>query len=97
MTGVELTLRGLLNIAVHPDGNAPSGVGVVVFTGHTSSREIIASREGGLYWVPLENVGKLPLVDDLYELLPLLQNSEAMLYGHYQPNDSGEMTYRFRA
>lgn len=94
---VDLTLRGLINIAVHPDGDAPSGVGVIVFTGHTASREIVASGEGGLHWVPVVDLASLPLVDDLYELLPLLRDSQSMIYGHYQPNDSGEMTYRFRS
>jgi len=97
LRGVDLTLRGLINIAVHPNGDAPSGVGVLVFTGHTTSREIAASSEGGLHWVPVADLASLPLVDDLYQLLPLLRNSQSMIYGHYQPNDSGEMTYRFRS
>ncbi len=95
LADVELTLRGLINIAVHPDGEAPSGVGVFVFTGHTSSREISASGEGGLHWVPVTAIESLPLVDDLYQLLPLLRSSQAMIYGHYQPDETGEMTYRF--
>lgn len=97
LTGVELSLRGLINIAVHPGGEAPSGVGVFVFTGHTSSREISASDEGGLHWLPVAAIESLPLVDDLYQLLPLLRSSQAIIYGHYQPDESGDMSYRFRA
>lgn len=97
LANVDLILRGLINIAVQPDGDAPSGVGVLIFTGHTASREIAASDEGGLHWIPLADLVSRPLVDDLYQLLPLLRNSQAMIYGHYQPNDSGEMTYRFSA
>jgi len=92
---VALTLRGLLNIAVHPGGDAPSGVGVFVFTGHSASRELIASGEGGLHWIPVAEVESLPLVDDLYELLPLLGKT-GIIYGHYQPDKNGAMTYRFR-
>lgn len=92
---IPLTLRGLLNIAVHPGGDAPSGVAVFVFTGHSASREIAASREGGLQWVPLAEVAKLPLVDDLHQLLPLLAQSAGMIYGHYQPDTTGAMAYHF--
>ena len=94
---VALTLRGLINIAVHPDGDAPSGVTVFVFSGQTASRDVVASGEGGLHWIPLTDVASLPLVDDLYQLLPLLRNSQTTIYGHYQPNETGEMTYRFQA
>lgn len=97
LVDVVLALRGLINIAVHSDGDAPSGVGVLVFTGHTTSREIVASGEGGLHWVPVADLASLPLVDDLYQLLPLLRDTQAMIYGHYQPNENGEMTYRFRS
>lgn len=95
LADVELTLRGLIHIAVHPDGDAPSGVAVFVFTGQMTSRDVVASGEGGLHWIPVADLLSLPLVDDLYQLLPLLRNSQAMIYGHYQPNDKGEMTYRF--
>ena len=97
LANVALTLRGLINITVHPDGDAPSGVGVLVFTGHTSSRDVTASGEGGLHWIPVADVTSLPLVDDLHQLLPLLRDSQAMIYGHYQPNGDGEMSYRFRS
>lgn len=96
LADVALSLRGLINIEVQPNGDAPSGVGVLVFTGHSTSREIRASGEGSLYWIPVADVASLPLVDDLYQLLPLLRDSQSMIYGHYQPNDSGEMTYDFR-
>ncbi|MBX3053603.1 MAG: NUDIX domain-containing protein [Caldilineaceae bacterium] len=97
LADVALNLRGLINIAVQPEGDAPSGVGVFIFTGHSASREIVASVEGGLQWVPVADVAALPLVDDLYELLPLLRENQSLIYGHYQPNEKGEMSYRFRS
>lgn len=97
LVDVALRLRGLLNIAIQPDGDAPSGVGVLVFTGHTAGREIVAGSEGGLHWVPVADLASLPLVDDLYELLPRLRDSQSMIYGHYQPRESGEMSYHFRS
>ena len=93
--GVNLTLRGVINIAVHPTDNAPNGVAVLVFCGHTDEREIHPSGEGGLHWVPLAALGSLPLVDDLHQLLPLLRHSQGMIYGHYQPDETGAMRYHF--
>ena len=93
---VILSLRGVINIAVHVGGDTPSGVGVFVFSGHTANREVVASDEGGLRWVPLPEIESLPLVDDLYQLLPLLLDSREMVYGHYQPGADGEMTCHFQ-
>lgn len=91
-----LTLRGVINIAVHPTGDAPSGVAVFVFTGQTEQRSLHPSGEGSLHWVPLAGLESLPLVDDLHQLLPLLRESKDMIYGHYQPDESGAMVYQFR-
>lgn len=93
--GVALTLRGLLNIAVQPGGNAPSGVAVFVFSGESTSWDVAASGEGSLHWIPVTEIDSLPLVDDLHQLLPLLLQKQGMIYGHYQPDESGAMTYRF--
>lgn len=94
---LALTLRGVLNIAVNPGGDAPSGVAVFVFSGRTAERSVRPSAEGALHWVPLAGVESLPLVDDLYRLLPLLQAGEGTVYGHYQPDPNGEMRYAFRS
>ncbi|RLT40694.1 MAG: NUDIX domain-containing protein [Chloroflexi bacterium] len=94
---VALSLRGLINIAVHTDADAPSGVAVFVFTGETDERSVHCGSEGGLHWIPVAAVGCLPLVDDLYQLLPLLRQSQTMIYGHYQPDAAGKMIYRFRS
>lgn len=96
LADIPLTLRGLINIAVHPDGNAPSGVLVFVFTGHSAQRRTVAGPEGALHWMPLSRLASLPLVDDLYQLLPLLLERDGMIYGHYQPDEKGTMTYSFR-
>lgn len=93
--GVNLILRGVINIAVHPTGDAPNGVAVFVFTGQTEERSLRPSGEGGLHWVPLAALESLPLVDDLHQLLPLLRHSQGVIYGHYQPDETGAMRYHF--
>jgi 8-oxo-dGTP diphosphatase len=97
LTGVELNLRGVINIAAQPDGDAPAGVAVFLFCGETQDRAIRAGDEGEPAWIPLADLQRYPLVDDLYTLIPLLTANEAPVYGHYQPTAEGALHYRFNA
>jgi 8-oxo-dGTP diphosphatase len=62
----DLSLRCLLNV---DEGADRPGVLVFVFVGHTERRDVVASGEGMLHWVPLAHVGKLNLLPDLPSLL----------------------------
>lgn len=100
LADIPLTLRGLINIAVHPQGahppgDAPSGVMVFVFCGHSPTRQTVSGPEGALHWIPRPRLGSLPLVDDLHQLLPLLLESDGMVYAHYRPDENGTMVYSF--
>jgi len=94
--GVELSLRGVINIAVETDPRAPSGVMVFVFSGESRERTLQGSPEGEPAWIPVDELASHPLVDDLYQLLPLLMDSPAPVYGHYQPHPGGTMQYHFQ-
>ncbi len=102
LTGVELALRGVINIFVGGPGDAPAasarpqGILVFVFHGETSQRSLRDSREGRLGWFPLAQLQQLPLVDDLHQLLPLILEQEDFFYGHYTPQADGSMAYHFR-
>ncbi|MBI1293466.1 NUDIX domain-containing protein [bacterium] len=94
---VELSLRGVINIAVETDPHAPAGVIVFVFTGESRKRTLHGSPEGEPAWIPVDELASHPLVDDLYQLLPLLMDSPDFVYGHYQPQPSGAaMQYHFQ-
>ncbi|MBX3002169.1 MAG: NUDIX domain-containing protein [Caldilineaceae bacterium] len=95
LIGVDLKLRGVINIAAQPEGNAPAGVIVFLFCAETEARAIRAGDEGESAWVPLADLQNYPLVDDLYTLIPLLMADEAPIYGHYQPAMDGTLRYRF--
>ena len=92
----QLSLRGVVNIDTGSDEQGPRpGVMMFVFAGEAPAREVVASDEGELEWLPLEGLREYPLVDDLYELIPRALHGE-FFYGHYAPRADGEMEYRFR-
>jgi 8-oxo-dGTP diphosphatase len=92
----QLALCGVVNIDTGSDeqGLRP-GVMMFVFAGEAPAREVVASHEGELEWLPLNALREYPLVDDLYELIPRALQG-AFFYGHYAPRADGEMEYRFR-
>jgi hypothetical protein len=93
LAGVALTLRGVVNINTGVDQFGPRpGVLVFVFVGMTTERALLPGKEGALQWIPVDALPAYPLVDDLYELLPLVMG-ERFIYGHYQPRPDGEMEY----
>ena len=68
-TGLDvphLSLRCLLHVDEGPDR---PGVLVFVFVGHTEHRQVTASPEGTLHWVPLAHLKSLNLMPDLPQLL----------------------------
>jgi 8-oxo-dGTP diphosphatase len=94
ITSARLQLRGVLNIAVQ-SGDAPAGVAVFLFCAEIESGSVQAGQEGELHWIPLAELATYPLVDDLYELIPLLTAHESTVYGHYHPRADGTMAYHF--
>lgn len=92
----QLALRGIVNIDTGSDEQGPRpGVMMYVFVGEAPAREVVASHEGELDWLPLNALRDYPLVDDLYELIPRALQGE-FFYGHYAPRVDGEMEFRFR-
>ena len=91
----RLTLRGVVNIDTGVDeyGQRP-GVLMFVFVGEVAVRSGWASAEGAPEWVEIGRRQELPLVDDLYELLPRAL-AGPFFYGHYAPDAAGEMRYAF--
>jgi len=92
----HLSLRAIVNIDTGRDeqGRRP-GVLMFVFWGETNARTVSATAEGAPEWVALARVYDLPLVDDLYALLPHVL-SGAFVYGHYAPAGDGTLTYRYK-
>jgi 8-oxo-dGTP diphosphatase len=66
LTDVELWLCGTIAI----DTNDNPGIGIFVYRGECVAEELQESKEGTLAWISLDQVFSLPLVEDLYQLLP---------------------------
>lgn len=91
----ELTLRGVVNIDTgHDEQGQRPGVLVFVFVGSAGDRALQASAEGAPEWLAVDALHQLPLVDDLYELLPRALDGP-FFYGHYTPDVDGKLTYHF--
>ncbi len=97
-----LILRAIVHVSTG-DMVAP-GVLLFVFVGVAPSRDVRASAEGGLDWYPLADVLsptsalRCRLVDDLPYLLPRIlgpAQTGQLVYGHYAPDDSGVLSFRF--
>ncbi len=97
ITGVELHLRGILNVAVGaPPTETPGGVAVYLFTGKANEQPVQAGPEGLAEWLPVAEIAQYALVDDLYVLLPRLLKGAQPVYARYFPGDDGGMIYAFQ-
>lgn len=96
-TGLQvdsLSLQAVVNVRA---GSDTLGIMMFVFTGWSSRRETIPSKEGALYWVPAGEIDGLPLVEDLSWLLPrILQrgDEEAPLFLHYSYDQADRLQIR---
>jgi hypothetical protein len=53
------------------DASEDVGIGIYVFRGEFSGQHaLVASHEGELHWVKVENLNQVQLVEDLPVLLP---------------------------
>lgn len=62
----NLRLVGTVMIDVEP----AAGIGIYVLRGEYEGGELVSSTEGELHWVKQAEIVHLPLVQDLYTLLP---------------------------
>jgi 8-oxo-dGTP diphosphatase len=97
VTVEHLTLRGVVNIdAGHDEHGRRPGVMMFVFVGAAAERTLRASAEGAPEWVEIAALRDLPLVDDLYELLPRALSGD-FFYGRYSPQPDGALRYEFQS
>lgn len=96
-TGLEterLTLRGVILI----DTGQPTGIALYVFHGTCAQGEPKAGQEGEAAWVRIEDLGSVPLVEDLPALLPrVLASTEATppFSAVYRYDAQGQLTIHF--
>ena len=80
-----LALRALVHVTM-PE---PPGVMLFVFVGEAPEGTVRASVEGTPAWIPRDVIADLPLVEDLYELLPRVLLPGDVIFGDYRFTDEG--------
>jgi 8-oxo-dGTP diphosphatase len=87
--GISLDYCGEIQV----DTGSTPGVAIHIFRGEVTEKNTQVSEEGTLEWIGLDQMEDLPMVRDLYTILPVVnkwQPGSAMIFGvtSYQ---SGEM------
>jgi 8-oxo-dGTP diphosphatase len=68
----DLHLSGTIMIDVHTD----TGILLFVFSGKQINTQPRSSEEGTLHWVEIDQLHRLPIVEDIPELISKIQESE---------------------
>jgi len=91
----DLRLRGVINIPVDPPG---TGILLFVFTATADSREARPSEEGTPEWIPIDQIDRLDVVEDLPILLPHVLSMgphEAPFSALYTYDEDGELVVTY--
>ncbi len=67
--GLSVTDLWLSGVVTVDTGQNP-GIGIFILRGFCPEGELVGSHEGMPEWVPISRINDLPLVEDLYTLLP---------------------------
>ena len=90
----ELWLRGIVTV----DTGQDVGIVICIFLGEAYGDELKPSPEGTLEWVQLSEIDKVPLVEDLTTILPLVfskNSKEIPFLAHYSYDKVGQLNIRF--
>ena len=96
-TGLQAGCLWLCGILVVDTGNTP-GIAVFVLRGEEPQGQLTSSPEGTLEWVDFTAVPRLPLVEDLYALLPRVlsaRQGEAPFSARSYYNEKGKLVLTF--
>lgn len=89
-----LSLRGIVHITL-PE---PPGIVLFVFVGPAPPGQIVPSEEGTPEWIDLDQLGTLPVVEDLPVLLPKVLEPGPVVFAHYRLTDAGlQITFDSRS
>lgn len=86
ITCEDLHLAGTIMIDVHKD----TGILLFVFSGTSITGQPRSSEEGTLHWVNIDQLSRLPLVEDIPELILKIQEStktQVPFFGKYLYNE----------
>ncbi len=79
---VELIYLGNIMIDVRDD----TGIALHIFKGISETKKFVTSGEGELFWVKVDEINDSPVLEDVFDLLPLVYKwrlGDLMIVGHY--------------
>lgn len=85
LSDIELIYLGNVMIDVRED----TGITLHIFKGITETKKIISSDEGELFWVKVDEINDFPVLEDIFDLLPLVykwRKGDLMIVGHLDRN-----------
>ena len=90
----NLWLCGVIAI----DTGQDTGIGIYVFRGDCTQKADFQSKEGEVAWTSIAEIERLPLMEDLQTILPLvlgMQSSDHPFSALYRYDKNGELTISF--
>ncbi len=84
LENIHLDLRAIIFIDVEEH----QGISMFVFLGNSNKKALISSEEGIIDWIKIDRIHNFPLVEDLYQLIPMVLSTEKNIqFGRYYYND----------
>ena len=84
LKNIQLFLRAIIFIDVEEH----QGISMFVFLGITNQKLLISSEEGIIDWIKIDHIQNYPLVEDLYQLIPMVLSAEGSVqFGRYTYED----------
>jgi len=88
---IKLDLRAIIFI----DVEEYQGISLFVFLGQSNEKLLISGEEGILDWIKIDRIKDFDLVEDLYQLIPMIFGSENNVqFGRYYYNN-GQLVMEF--
>jgi 8-oxo-dGTP diphosphatase len=94
--GLSITDLWLCGVVTVDTGQSP-GIGIFILRGSSSESDLKASNEGVPEWVPVSRVQELPLVEDLYIILPkvlAVKAGDTPFSAHFYYDQDGRLVIR---
>jgi 8-oxo-dGTP diphosphatase len=92
LRNIQLDLRAIIFI----DVEEYQGISMFVFLGNSKKKVLVSSEEGRLDWIKIDHIHNYPLVEDLYQFIPMILSTEKKIqFGRYYYND-GKLVMEFK-
>ncbi len=88
---IQLVLKAIIFI----DVEKYQGISMFVFIGQSGEKLLVSSEEGAVDWIKIDRIKDFDLVEDLYQLIPIvLSTDDKIEFGRYYYND-GKLVMEF--